>query len=119
MKIKFAAAAVAGACLIVAMAKHADAHVIAGDRLFPVTLTFDDPGVADEVTLPQFVYQPGESGQKSVSIPVGMGQDDHAHDGADLQPGLGRADRPGREDVSGSRKRRGHRQVAIDNHPAE
>jgi hypothetical protein len=63
MKMKFAAAAVAGACLIVAMAKHAGAHVIAGDRLFPVTLTFDDPGVADEVTLPQFVYQPGESGQ--------------------------------------------------------
>jgi hypothetical protein len=35
------------------------AHVVAGDRVFPVTLTFDDPGVGDEATLPQFVWQPG------------------------------------------------------------
>lgn len=33
------------------------AHVIVGDRLFPVTLTFDDPGVSDEVSIPSFVYQ--------------------------------------------------------------
>ena len=36
----------------------ASAHVIAGDRIFPVTLTFDDPGVGDEATLPQFTWQP-------------------------------------------------------------
>lgn len=35
----------------------ASAHVIAGDRVFPVTLTFDDPGVGDELTLPQVVWQ--------------------------------------------------------------
>jgi hypothetical protein len=35
----------------------ASAHVIAGVRVFPVTLTFDDPGVGDEVTLPQVVWQ--------------------------------------------------------------
>ena len=35
------------------------AHAIAGDRVFPVTLTLDDPGVADEITLPQVVFQPG------------------------------------------------------------
>ncbi len=35
------------------------AHAIAGDRVFPVTLTMDDPGVADEVTLPQITDQPG------------------------------------------------------------
>ena len=29
-------------------------HAIAGDRVFPVTLTIDDPGVADEVSLPTF-----------------------------------------------------------------
>ena len=40
----------------------ADAHVVVGNRVFPVTLTFDDPGVGDEATLPQFVYEPGESG---------------------------------------------------------
>lgn len=33
------------------------AHVIVGDRLFPVTMTFDDPGVADEVSIPSFIYQ--------------------------------------------------------------
>src|SRR6516162_3254961 len=36
----------------------ASAHVVAGDRIFPVTLTFDDPGVGDEATLPQFIWQP-------------------------------------------------------------
>ena len=29
-------------------------HAIVGDRVFPVTLTIDDPGVADEVSLPTF-----------------------------------------------------------------
>jgi hypothetical protein len=37
----------------------AAAHAIAGVRVFPVTLTLDDPGVADEATLPQIVVQPG------------------------------------------------------------
>ena len=34
----------------------ANAHVIAGDRVFPVTLTIDDPGVSDEVSIPAFTY---------------------------------------------------------------
>nr|WP_321985857.1 hypothetical protein [uncultured Lichenicoccus sp.] len=34
----------------------ASAHVIAGARVFPVTLTFDDPGVSDEASLPAFTY---------------------------------------------------------------
>ena len=33
------------------------AHVVAGNRVFPVTLTLDDPGVADEASLPSLVYQ--------------------------------------------------------------
>jgi hypothetical protein len=40
------------------------AHVIVGVRVFPVTLTFDDPGVGDEATLPQIIYQPGPGGTK-------------------------------------------------------
>jgi hypothetical protein len=36
----------------------AGAHAISGVRVFPVTLTLDDPGVADEATLPQVIYQP-------------------------------------------------------------
>jgi hypothetical protein len=31
------------------------AHTIVGDRVFPVTLTIDDPGVNDELALPSFV----------------------------------------------------------------
>lgn len=37
----------------------ADAHAVAGDRVFPVTLTMDDPGVADEASLPTFSWQRG------------------------------------------------------------
>lgn len=51
------AAALALACA--AFASPAIAHVVVGDRVFPVTLTFDDPGVGDEATLPQLVWQPG------------------------------------------------------------
>jgi hypothetical protein len=32
------------------------AHAVCGSRVYPVTLTLDDPGVADEVTIPQIVY---------------------------------------------------------------
>lgn len=40
------------------LATHAAyAHAIAGARVFPVTLTLDDPGVADEATLPQISDQ--------------------------------------------------------------
>lgn len=37
--------------------QQAEAHAVAGSRLFPVTLTIDDPGVADEVSLPTFSWQ--------------------------------------------------------------
>ncbi len=43
-------------CLAVPAAG-ANAHAIAGARVFPVTLTIDDPGVADEATVPQIMYQ--------------------------------------------------------------
>lgn len=62
MRYEFGAAALGAACLLPIVTSPAQAHVVAGDRVFPVTLTFDDPGVGDEVTLPQFVYQPGQSG---------------------------------------------------------
>lgn len=48
---------IAAGCALASAAAHA--HVIAGDRVFPVTLTFDDPGVGDEVTLPQIIWQRG------------------------------------------------------------
>jgi len=56
--IRLAAPALA-ALATLAAAGAAQAHAISGVRVFPVTLTFDDPGVADEGTLPQIVVQPG------------------------------------------------------------
>ncbi len=46
-------AALAAACLA---AMPASAHVVAGARVFPVTLTIDDPGTADEASIPAFTY---------------------------------------------------------------
>ena len=50
-----AAAAAGLSALLAGQAAHA--HAIAGPRVFPVTLTIDDPGVADEASLPTFSYQ--------------------------------------------------------------
>lgn len=50
-----ARAALGALCALGPQAAHA--HAIAGARVFPVTLTLDDPGVADEATLPQATYQ--------------------------------------------------------------
>ena len=47
-------AAPAAAALLVA--SPALAHVVAGVRVFPVTLTIDDPGVSDEASIPAFTY---------------------------------------------------------------
>jgi hypothetical protein len=47
-------------CLLTLRTTLAEAHVVVGDRVFPVTLTFDDPGVGDEFTLPQITYQPSD-----------------------------------------------------------
>jgi hypothetical protein len=48
--------AIAGVLLWSGTAPPAQAHVIAGARVFPVTLTFDDPGVSDEASLPALAY---------------------------------------------------------------
>jgi len=47
--------------------QQAEAHAYAGSRLFPITLTIDDPGVADEVSLPTFSWQlqDGEEGRSN------------------------------------------------------
>jgi hypothetical protein len=46
----------------------AAAHAISGVRVFPVTLTMDDPGVADEATLPQVSYQRGAGPSSATQI---------------------------------------------------
>ncbi|MFM0059373.1 hypothetical protein PQR64_27460 [Paraburkholderia phytofirmans] len=46
----------------------ADAHAIAGNRVFPATMAVDDPGVGDEANL-QFGHQrvPGDDGDQSIN----------------------------------------------------
>ena len=69
MSITLRRAALPVAALVLStLATHADAHAIAGDRVFPVTLTLDDPGVADEVTLPQITTQTGAGPSSSTQL---------------------------------------------------
>ena len=51
------AALVCTTALSVSQTPPAHAHAVAGARVFPVTLTLDDPGVADEASVPTFLYQ--------------------------------------------------------------
>jgi len=48
-----------GAAAMFIGAAPALAHTIVGNRVFPATLTFDDPGVNDELALPAFAYMTG------------------------------------------------------------
>lgn len=54
--------------LLLAVVAHApvDAHVICGNRVFPATLTMDDPGVGDELSLPTFSLMPTPQGENNV-----------------------------------------------------
>src|ERR1700728_783728 len=49
------AAALAAAAMLIS-ASPTRAHTIVGNRVFPATLTIDDPGVNDELALPTFAY---------------------------------------------------------------
>jgi hypothetical protein len=63
--------ALRGAAVVVIMlaaASAAQAHVVCGNRVFPATLTMDDPGVGDELSLPTVQLVPTPTGQ---SIPYG------------------------------------------------
>jgi hypothetical protein len=53
----FTAAAVAAVAGVALHADPAAAHAVAGVRVFPVTLTMDDPGVADEASFPTLSWQ--------------------------------------------------------------
>jgi hypothetical protein len=50
------AGVMAAACLLVH--SPAEAHSVCGNRVFPATLTIDDPGVTDELALPTLTYLP-------------------------------------------------------------
>ncbi len=53
------------AAFIFVMHSAAQAHVVCGDRVFPTTLTMDDPGVSDEVSLPTIMLTPTPSSESN------------------------------------------------------
>jgi hypothetical protein len=59
MNDKKLAAAMAAAAGLLALPHFAHAHAVAGARVFPGTMEIDDPGVGDELVLPQVQYQRG------------------------------------------------------------
>ena len=70
---RFISLAVLTACFSDA-ALPAHAHAIAGARVFPVTVTIDDPGVADEASIPTFSAQrQGASGDLGPSWQYNLG----------------------------------------------
>jgi hypothetical protein len=62
---RFIAALVAVFTFILIMRSTAQAHVVCGDRVFPATLTMDDPGVSDEVSLPTITLTPTPTAQSN------------------------------------------------------
>ena len=55
-------------------ASPAYAHAVCGDRVFPATISIDDPGVGDELSLPTIQYQPipaSASAPKGTSVDYG------------------------------------------------
>jgi len=44
----------------------AQAHVVCGDRVFPTTLTLDDPGTSNELSLPTITFTPTMSSENNV-----------------------------------------------------
>jgi hypothetical protein len=54
------------AALVLVTYSPAQAHVVCGDRVFPATLTMDDPGMGDELSLPTIVLTPTPSGESNV-----------------------------------------------------
>ncbi len=64
--MRFFAAALAAAFLWLFMLHSvAQAHVVCGDRVFPTTLTMDDPGVSDEMSLPTITFTPTPDGESN------------------------------------------------------
>ena len=64
--------AAACACIAAINTASAQAHGIAGDRIFPATLTMDDPAVGDELSLPTFQLQPGQTGTAANEYDYGV-----------------------------------------------
>ena len=69
-------AALVACAAVLASGAPALSHTIVGDRLFPATLTIDDPGVNDELALPSFAYMTSANPDRSpgaISYTLGWG----------------------------------------------
>ena len=75
-------AALAGLAIIAVPTTGALAHAVCGNRVFPATLTLDDPGIADELSLPTIQYTPIPGGavtsygfewDKTITPSIGFG----------------------------------------------
>ena len=67
MRTLFMCARVVFAVALVLLTRSvAQAHVVCGNRVFPATLTMDDPGVGDELSLPTLALTPTPSSQNTV-----------------------------------------------------
>jgi len=55
-KASLARAGAIAAAAIIAGISPASSHTVIGNRIFPATLTIDDPGVDDELTIPTFTW---------------------------------------------------------------
>ncbi|MBV9232400.1 MAG: hypothetical protein JO030_00040 [Candidatus Eremiobacteraeota bacterium] len=62
---RFIAALLAAQLLCIITYATAQAHVVCGNRVFPTTLTMDDPGVSDELSLPTINLTPTPSGESN------------------------------------------------------
>lgn len=62
---RFIAALAAVLTFILVTRSTAQAHVVCGDRVFPTTLTMDDPGVSDEFSLPTIALTPTPTAQSN------------------------------------------------------
>jgi len=65
---KIALATAAASASVLALIGAALSHAIVGDRVFPATLTIDDPGVADELSLPTFSRMTNADGSIQTDI---------------------------------------------------
>jgi hypothetical protein len=66
-KTSLACAGAFAAAAILAGTGPASTHTVIGQRIFPATLTIDDPGVDDELALPTFVYTNNADGSQTTS----------------------------------------------------
>lgn len=65
MKWTLVRALLCAAAFVLMVHPVAQAHVVCGDRVFPTTLTMDDPGVSDEMSLPTITLIPTPSNESN------------------------------------------------------